>query len=303
MTRMRAAGVGNNGLLLPYNGFPLTNSLQSALYPFPQFGALAVSEPPTGNSRYDSLQAKATKRFSHGLQAAGAFTWAKGFTRATRQDFFNPDSSVWALQQIPPMSLIINFTYVTPGSEFLKKFKGANWLIEGWQLGAFTQYQSAAFLVPPTSATANFLPSEAIRVPGQPLYLTDVNGPINAYTQQVLNPLAWQQVPAGGVGPAVGTLYADFRGRRRPSENFNFGRNFRVKERYNLQIRAEFTNIFNRTLLQNPSTLNPQLPLTKNNQGQYTAGFGTINATAAVNTIPTLGGASRQGTLIARFTF
>jgi hypothetical protein len=42
--------------------------------------------------------------------------------------------------------------------------------------------------------------SEAIRVPGAPLYLADINGPINAYTQQVLNPVAWQQVPAGGVG-------------------------------------------------------------------------------------------------------
>jgi hypothetical protein len=301
--RMRAAGVGNGGLLLPYTGFPMTNSLLSALYPYPQFGALAVAESPTGNSRYDSLQAKGTKRFSHGLQAAGAFTWGRGFLRNNRQDFFNPASSVWALQQIPPLTLTINFTYVTPKAEFLKKYKGANLLIEDWQLGAFTQYQSAPFLIPPTSVTANFLPSEAIRVPGAPLYLKDVNGQINAYTDQVLNPAAWQQAPAGAAGPALGTLYSDFRGRRKPQENFNFGRNFRVKERYNLQIRAEFVNIFNRTYLQSPSSANPQLPLTKNNLGQYTAGFGTINATAAVNTVPALNGSARTGTLIARFTF
>ena len=30
------------------------------------------------------------------------------------------------------------------------------------------------------------------------------------------------------------------------SENANFSRTFRIKERYTLQIRAEFTNIFNR---------------------------------------------------------
>jgi hypothetical protein len=301
--RMAVAGVSNGGLLLPYNGFPLTNSLQSALYPYPQFGNLLVSESPTGNSRYDSLQVKGTKRLSHGLQAAGAFTWAKGFTRAARQDFFNPNSSVWAMQQIPPLTLTFNVTYTTPKAEFLNKFKGANLLVKDWQLGVFTQYQSASFLVPPTSATANFLTSEAIRVPGAPLYLSDINGPINAYTQQVLNPAAWQQVPAGGVGPAIGTLYSDFRGRRRPQENFNFGRNFRMKERFNLQIRAEFVNIFNRTYLQNPSSANPQLALTKNAQGQYTAGFGTINATSAVDTAPVLGGPARTGTLIARFTF
>jgi len=111
-------------------------------------------------------------------------------------------------------------------------------------------------------------------------------------------------VPAGQVGPAIGTLYQDFRGRRRPVENANLGRNFRIKERMNFQIRAEFTNIFNRTLIPSPSTAtSPQLPLTKNALGQYTAGFGVINATAAVNTVPTLNGASRAGTLIARFSF
>lgn len=50
-------------------------------------------------------------------------------------------------------------------------------------------------------------------------------------------------------------------------------------------------------------TAAPQLPLSKNALGQYTAGFGVINATAAVNTAPTLNGASRAGTLIARFSF
>ena len=80
-TRLAAAGVGNGGLLLPYSNFPQTNSLLSALYPYPQFSSasaastipgapatgtlipLSVAESPTANSRYDSLQAKATKRF------------------------------------------------------------------------------------------------------------------------------------------------------------------------------------------------------------------------------------------------
>jgi hypothetical protein len=303
MARMKAAGVGNGGLLLPYTGFPITNSLMSALYPFPQFGALAVAESPTGGTKYDSLQMKATKRFSHGLQAAGAYTFAKSFVRANRQDFFNPDSAVWTLQQIPLRQLTFNVTYVTPPAPFLKS-KFANWLIKDWQVGAFAIYQSAPFLVPPSATNANLLGSEQTRIPGQSLYTTDINGQINPYTEQMLNPAAWVNVPAGQVGPALGTLYADFRGRRRPFENANFGRNFRIKESYNLQIRVEFTNIFNRTLIPSPSTsVAPQNPLTKNNQGQYTAGFGIINATAAIDTVPTLNGASRAGTLIARFTF
>ena len=65
-------------------------------------GPLESPVPRPADSKYDSLQMKATKRLSHGLQAGGAYTWAQGFTRATRQDFFNPASAVWALQQIPP---------------------------------------------------------------------------------------------------------------------------------------------------------------------------------------------------------
>jgi hypothetical protein len=305
ISRMQAAGAGVNGLVLPYNGFPVTNSLLSALYPYPQFGNLTIAESPTGRSKYDSLQMKLTKRFSHGLQAAGAFTWQKGFVGANRQNYFDPMSSVWDLMQIPPFQLTINATYVTPAIPFGNN-RFLNVLTKDWQIGMFAVYQSAPFLAPPSNTISNFLTNEEYRVPGQPLFLVDVNdhSKINPYTQQVLNPNAWAPVPAGGAGPALGTLYGDFRGPRRPVENANFGRNFRVKEKYNLQVRAEFTNIFNRTYLPQPITsVAPQLPLTRNGLGQYTNGFGVMNATAAVNTVPTLNGASRAGTLIARFTF
>jgi hypothetical protein len=305
ISRMKAAGAGVNGLVLPYSGFPMTNSLLSALYPYAQYGNLAVSGSPNGRSKYDSLQMKATKRLSHGLQAAGAFAWQKAFTAANRQNFFDPTSSVWDLQQIPPLQLTLNATYVMPRAAFLNNFE--NLLVKDWQIGWFSVYQSGQFLTPPTNNISNFLSSEEYLVPGQPLYLVNNinnNSQINPYTQQVLNPNAWASVPAGGAGPAIGTLYSDFRGPRRPVENANLGRNFRVKEKYNLQIRAEFTNIFNRTFLPNPITsVAPQVALTKNNLGQYTNGFGVMNVTAAVNTVPTLNGASRAGTLIARFTF
>jgi hypothetical protein len=298
-----AHGITN---LVPYAGFPTSSPLSSILVPFPQFGALNPTGSATGDSKYDSLQMKATKRFSHGLQASGAFTWAKGFNRATRQDFFNPQSSVWALQQLPPRSLTFNFVYTVPKAAFLNKIENA--ITADWQIGGYTLYQSGQYLTPPSSPTLNFLPSEDIRVPGQPLYNVDINN-IHSYnpgSQQVLNPLAWTAVPTNGVGPAVGTLYTDFRGPRVPTENANFGRNFRIKERMNFQIRAEFVNIFNRTLLPNPITTNPQNNVTKT-AGINSGGFGVINTFATAGSIPTTAVAplltSRTGTLIARFTF
>ena len=66
----------------------------------------------------------------------------------------------------------------------------------------------------------------------------------------------------------------------------SFGRVFRIKERASLQIRAEFNNIFNRTLLLgttagtyvNPSTALNTLPKA-GPDGRYVSGFGTINTT------------------------
>jgi len=314
---------------VPYAGFPLTSSLQSALYPYPQFGALTVSNSPVGVSKYDSLQIKGTKRFSHGLQAGGSFTWAQGFNRPQAQNFFNQGASEWELQQIPPFNLNFNFVYTVQKASFLPKI--ANAITQDWQVGWFSNYQSGAFLTPPSSPTLNFNPSEDIRVPGVPLYTSGVNinnlSTYNPYTTQVLNPAAWQACPSNAnctsaalvtspFGPpaVVGTtLYRDFRGPRTPGENANIGRNFKVHhgdKTYNLYIRAEFVNIFNRTLMPPPSTANPQNPVFKGagNGTILTGGFGVIDAYLATNTTYAAAPGTNQlqprtGTLIARFTF
>ena len=87
----------------------------------------------------------------------------------------------------------------------------------------------------------------------------------------------------------------NFRGIHQPQENANISRNFRIKERVNLQLRAEFQNIFNQAYLPQPTVGNFQsAPATAG--GAYTGGFGTI--------VPTSGtGNYRSGLLIGRLTF
>jgi hypothetical protein len=68
-------------------------------------------------------------------------------------------------------------------------------------------------------------------------------------------------------------------------------------EKANLNIRMEFTNIFNRTEEANPTATNAQLTQTRNAAtGLTSAGFGWINTTAVA-------APSRQGTIVARITF
>jgi len=331
-----AKGLGG----LPYAGFPTGSTLINALRPFPQFatagfgGPLGVTGSATGRTWYDSLQTKATQRLSHGLSVTSEFTWSKALANpAVTQDIFNPNSSIKQLQSTDqPFLFNIAATYTTPKARFLDKWRAASWVARDWQLGVSATYGSGALLTPPNASTTNNLgTSQMVRVPGVPLFLKDPNCHcINPWTDQILNPLAWTNPTGTGTpdyttnnsggslngvfGPQ--TFYTDFRGPRHPIESLNFGRNFRIKERMTFQIRAEFTNAFNRTFLGNPqpafgAPTNPRLAIGHNAAGQITSGFGTINAT--FSTSPTTGGGfatlagnpslPRQGTLIARFTF
>jgi hypothetical protein len=316
VSELASAGYPNG--ITPYPGFAGT-TLLSALYPYPQFGNLTISNSPTGNSIYNSLQVKVTKRLSHGLLAGGAYTWAKGLIRENPEDFFNAAGSAFTLQQIPPQAITFNVTYTVPRFNFLNKWEKA--AVSDWQVGFFAQYQSGQFLTPPVSTVnAEFLPSEDVRVPGVPLYLVNIND-IHSYNpelQQVLNPAAWAPCPVntacgGAYNSATGTataqmLYSDFRGPRQPRENANIGRHFRIKEKYDFYIRAEFVNIFNRTIFPNPTSALPGTPPTSNNVGALVSGFGVINAyqTPGAYPAPTAGATAllgRTGTLIAKFQF
>ena len=62
---------------IPYTGFPVTSSVAQSLRPFPQFGNLTGTGAPLGKTWYDSLQLKATKRFSHGIDFTVTYTRSK----------------------------------------------------------------------------------------------------------------------------------------------------------------------------------------------------------------------------------
>jgi hypothetical protein len=305
------ARVGN---YLPYPGYSTSNTLINALRAYPQFSTATVTGSPTGKTWYDSLQVKGTKRMAKGLQVNGAFTWSKALV-FTREDIFNPNSSVKSIQATDqPYFFTTNILYQTQ-----KYFSNpiVTLLTKDWQVGALLQYAAGLPLTPPAATTANNLGASEQIPTGQPFFLKNPNcGCINPYQDQVLNPAAWANPTAGTFGPGpsglTNLLYTNFRQARRPQENFNIGRNFRIREKMVFSIRAEFVNIFNRTQIGNPSTTNPAGAITHNAAGQLSGGFGVINLTVANNVAPstTANGVvgqlyqqPRQGTIVARFTF
>ena len=130
------------------------------------------------------------------------------------------------------------------------------------RLAASPNYQSGAFLAPPTSPTANFLTSEDVRVPASPCTCktSTISTATIRCTNVVLNPrrLGGRYPQTAWDRPRV-HFTAISAARVRPTENAKLRPQLPDQgEHYDLYIRAEFVNIFNRTILPNPSTSNPQ---------------------------------------------
>ncbi len=315
-----------------YNGFPASQPLEQALRAVPQWGGVSPwLGPPLGKTWYDSMQVKVTKRYSHGLQAQGNFTWAKGDVigaasdssyylggQAVSGDIYNYNDNKQLNQYVRPLAMTITFSYTTPkiaSTGFA--MKALSQVARDWQLGAVLRYQSGALIGDPASLNqltqqlgrtnplgfTNSFGNNYQNLTGQPLFLiSNPNcGCFNPQTTQVLNPAAWTDAPGGTWGTAA-PFYNNYRWQRQPAESMSFARNFRVgKEgKYNLQLRGEFFNIFNRTFLSAPSLANPLLPIgTINSSGNVinNSGYGAIVTNGGAGTQP------RNGQLVVKFVF
>jgi len=313
-----SATAAARGFGLPYSGFPLSATVAQALRPYPQYGGITNWHwVPDGDTWYESLQLKATKRSSHGLEFGSNFTWAKQLTSGVEDDFgrgggvvindaFNRPNQKALSVFDQPFQFVFSGSYTTPGLHGGNKLTGnkiLSWVARDWQIGTLLRYASGLPIAAPTStnslATYLFQSTNFNRVPGVPLFTQDLNchcfDPNKTF---VLNPAAWSNPGPGQWGSAA-AYYSDYRYQRRPVENLSIGRNFRIKERANLQIRAEFTNVFNRTEPNNPTATNALATQTRADKNDpnsaTTAGFGYINTATT--------GAPRQGQLIARFQF
>lgn len=302
------------GITVPYAKFPSSSNVAQAIRPFPQFGAINAIQSPLGKTWYDSLQAKATKRFSHGLTFTSTFAWQKSLQMGVDSQApptgtlnnilsnMNNAKSISSLDQ--PLVFTIAGSYALPRLHINKKLAYA---LQDWQIGTLLTYASGLPIPTPLAANSVTLNNQifqqtlANRVPGQPLYSVPGND-LNCHCFDpnktfVLNPAAWASPAAGQFGSSA-EYYSDFRYFRHPNESLNFGRTFHFKERASLNIRMEFSNVFNRTYLNNPLTTGYTLNQVFRN-GATTPGFGYINPAVASNQF----GQPRSGVIVARFQF
>ena len=298
---------------IPYAGFPLTASVAQALRPFPQYNSgfvaglpsgLAPLWAPEGRTWYDSLQAKVTKRLSHGLDAQYVLTWAKELQEGTElntvNDVFNRSQNKSLSSFSRPLVSAISVNYRLPawGSN-----KILSQVVRDWTIGSLLSYSSGLPILAPTSTnnlnTLLFRSTFFNRNPGAPLFLKDLNCHcIDPTTDLVLNPAAWSN-PAAGQWGTASPYYNDYRYERRPAESMSLGRIFAIREQMKLTIRMNFVNIFNRLEMSNPAATAPTAATTRSTTtGLLTGGFGFVNYVGGSTFVP-----PRQGTLEMRFSF
>jgi hypothetical protein len=317
--------LASRGIGLPYASFPATQTVLQSLLPFPQFtGNISPTAAPLGKTWYDSLQATATQRLSHGLTVNANFTWSKNLDLLSSPDIFNRSLGKNISANDLPFQIRFSAQYVTPRVN-LWGSKVASYVLGDWTVGWYAQYQSAPIIARPASAGANPIsrwlgrgPGPAERVANQGLWSTnwvDYSGTVHTdpidlnchcfdpTKNIVLNPAAWANVPDGQWSSNQST-FRDYRGFRYPQENANFGRTFRLKEKVTFNVRVEFSNAFNRTRLPQPSSgavgagfaTAPTKQTAGALTGLYSGGFGTV--------VPTSGTQGyRTGTLVGRITF
>jgi hypothetical protein len=270
------------GFRAPYPGFPGTATVAQSLRPFPQFGDLNPMYAPLGNSWYDSLQVKVTKRHSYGLTLTAAFTWQKELGRGVEaggiNDVFNRANQKSFQSSSIPLTFVTGFSYEVPG---LRASRVVRALASGWTVSGTLRYSSGMPIAVPGSnnnlGSLLFQSTRMNRVPGEPLFLKDLNCHcVDPYQDLVLNPKAWSD-PAQGQWGFSAPYYDDYRQARRPTEEIGVGRIFRVGEGKSIQFRAEAFNAFNRVYLNSPTSGNPAASVTRNARGELTGGFGFIN--------------------------
>jgi hypothetical protein len=296
------------GFKAPYAGFPTSSTLAQSLRPYPQFGGLGGRWVARGNSWYDSLQAKLTKRYSHGLTGTVAFTWQKELNLGAgglganipgtpTNDILNRPNNKYIAAESQPLQLAFGFDYRLSG---LVSNRWLRAIQRDWTFGAVFRYTSGLPILAPSAqnslSTLLFRGTYANRVPGQPLYIKHPNCHcIDPNKDFILNPAAWSDPSPGQFGTAA-AYYSDYRYARRPSESMSLGRLFRIREGMSFEVRGEFFNIFNRTQFNNPDSTNALAPPVKNGAAVPTSGFGRVNP-GSVFAPP------RSGQIVGRFQF
>jgi hypothetical protein len=239
-----------------------TLSRGQLLRPFPQFTDVQYNTVSAGRMNYNALQTKMEKRFSNGFSLLSAYTWSKNIgnvgERYWRSTGIQNQYNNAVERSISPIDVPHRFTtaflYDLPfgkGRSFANSLPAfGNALIGGWQVNGIFTLQSGLPLA--ITVPVNSIGFGAGQRPNN-------NGRSARLPEDQRTPLRWFDTSVfsqpgnfnfGNTGP----FSPDLRGQGLHNWTLSFFKNTMIREKVNVQLRAEFFNFLNHPLWASPGT-------------------------------------------------
>lgn len=134
-----------HGLIASGSESKATISEAQLLMTYPEFTGVTATRPTSGRSYYNSLQATATKRMSHGLSLLSTYTFSKLIDRYRYLNPSDPAPSRMISEYDAPQRFTVGGSYELPfgrGRQFGWQNGIASQLVSGWRFGLNEVFQS-----------------------------------------------------------------------------------------------------------------------------------------------------------------
>jgi len=265
--------------------------------PYPNINGSVGVDAAIANNAYNALNVRLEKRYSSGLNFLMNYTWSKnlesngdgnssfdqnGGTTLPLDSYNLQKERSYAPLDVPQV-FIISYGYELPfgaGKPWMSQKGVPRYLLGGWQVNGITSRRKGF----PTDIRSTRIASgnqlfATINVPdrviGQSMYLP------NAGVDGYFNPAAFTDpAQVRSVTGVPITLFGDAArrvGRGPGSTDFDFSlfRNFRIREKVNIQLRAEAFNLTNTPTFFLPSASNATLSIGNPNFGKLSSSSAT----------------------------
>ena len=248
----------------PFFGKITTGALSAAtvqrrqlLRPYPQYQDVLIFRDPYGDMSYESMTLRVQKQLSHGLQMSLGYTLSKTIANTAQSNTWvvgpsdamsnaNYNRSVEANDV--PQRLVLGYLYdlpFGPRQPFLNHGIAAT-VLGGWEFSGISVFQSGRPILitaPDQTNLYNFSSTN-----GRANRLHDAALPEGQTNNRWFDTTAFAAAPAYTI-PTDSLTQPNVRGPRRINFDWSLIKNNKFKERYNVQFRAEFYNIFNHSAL------------------------------------------------------
>jgi hypothetical protein len=210
------------------------------------FANAVKRDESTGDSNYHALQVWVDRRFTNRLAFQTAYTLSRTISNVPTQSYVSATTDVFNYDQDKGYSdldrrhaLVFNAVYSLP--TFSNRGALFSNIFGDWQFNTIASYYSGTpvnvILGTDRAGLGNATVQRPNRVSGVPLY---INNPSDR--SLLINRAAFSTPAAGTFG---NLKRGDVRAPAIKNIDFSVAKNWRVRERYGLQFRAEMFNVFN----------------------------------------------------------